>query len=217
MMKIRNNYGLTLVEIMVVMAIFVALMAGVVATLFSGQDSWSNTDGMIQVNENLRIILARISKELRNSGADALGVMQIAINDGGGVDGSDVIQFSIPVSCETGGNIIDANGDVAYWGAPLTWGCDSPACMDADDDCVTVDYKYVQYSINGANQLLRTVLDEFFVTVREDIFAQNIIDFQAVLSGDQDVVTLTVSMQRDTSRNRPITNTSSLNVFLRNK
>jgi len=123
----------------------------------------------------------------------------------------------MPVQCEVGASVIDASGDVAYWGAPLTWGCTDSSCMDADDDCTTVDYKYVEYRIDSNNQLLRRVLDVGFNVIREEIFAQNITDLQAVMSGDQNAITLTFTVLKNTALNRQISTTSSINVYLRNR
>ena len=77
--------------------------------------------------------------------------------------------------------------------------------------------KFIEYRLNTDNQLVRRVLDNNAVLVREDVFAQNISDFQAILSGSQDVVTMVVTASRNTVFNRQMTRTSSIDVFLRNR
>jgi len=204
-------------ELVVAIAILSILLLGVMMTMMSGQETWSTADGLIQIQENIRIILEKISREMRETGSDSVGASQITIEDNSGVNNSDIIRFSIPIVCQSGGSIMDANGDVAHWGAPLIWGCDDSTCMDADDDCGTADYKYVEYSINVSNQLLRKVLDDGYVTVKEEIFAQNITNLQAVLSLDQNLVTITITMLKDSTRGRQLVSISSMNINLRNR
>lgn len=204
-------------ELMVAVAILTAMMGGVYMSMAAGQNSWANTALQIELQENLRLTLEKISKELRESGSNGAGVMQVTINDNAGVNSSDVIQFFMPVICEAGQTIIDNNGDVANWGAPLTWGCTDSTCMDADDDCSTVEYSYLEYAINNNNQLERRVRNAANALVRTDIFAQKISDFQAAMSVDQNEVTITVTALGTSMKNRTMTMTNSMVVYLRNR
>lgn len=214
---LESNKGLSLMELVVAVAIFLAMFGGVFMSMSAGQNSWAVTSTQIDLQENLRFTIEKISKELRESGSNSVGAMQVTINDNTGPGSTDVLQFFMPVICEASGSIIDANGDVANWGAPLTFGCTDSTCMDADDDCTTVDYSYLEYGINANNQLERRVRDASNVVVRTDVFAQNITNFQAVLSADSNVVTLTVTATGTTNNNRAITTTDSLDVLLRNR
>ncbi|MGE0268998.1 MAG: PilW family protein [Candidatus Omnitrophota bacterium] len=216
-LKIKVNRGFSLVELMVAVAILTAMMGGVYMSMAAGQNSWANTALQIELQENLRLTLEKISKELRESGSNGAGVMQVTINDNAGVNSSDVIQFFMPVICEAGQTIIDNNGDVANWGAPLTWGCTDSTCMDADDDCSTVEYSYLEYAINNNNQLERRVRNAANALVRTDIFAQKISDFQAAMSVDQNEVTITVTALGTSMKNRTMTMTNSMVVYLRNR
>ncbi|MCA9393385.1 MAG: prepilin-type N-terminal cleavage/methylation domain-containing protein [Candidatus Omnitrophica bacterium] len=213
----RNQGGFSLVELMVAIAILVAMIGGVYMSVAAGQNSWANTALQISLQENIRTSLERISKEMRESGSNSVGAMQITINDNTGTNGSDVIQFFMPVECEAGTPVIDGNGDVAYWGAPLTWGCSDSTCMDADNDCTTVEYSYLEYAINNNNQLERRVRDGGNALVRTDVFARNISDMQAVLSGDQNVVTVTVTASGTTTNNRALSMDDSMDILLRNR
>lgn len=213
----RNQGGFSLVELMVAIAILVAMIGGVYVSVSAGQNSWANTALQISLQENIRVSLERISKEMRESGSNSVGAMQITINDNTGTNGSDVIQFFMPVECEAGTPVIDGNGDVAYWGAPLTWGCSDSTCMDADNDCTTVEYSYLEYAINNNNQLERRVRDGGNALVRTDVFARNISDMQAVLSGDQNVVTVTVTASGTTTNNRALSMDDSMDILLRNR
>ena len=200
-----------------VLSIFVIFMGVVFMTMMAGNNSWTNTATVMDLRQNIHQTLERVSAELRESGSAAGGAMEVSINTGAGVNGSDVLQFSVPVICEAGGSVMDTNGDVAHWGAPLTWGCIDSTCMDADNDCTTVEYSSLQYALNSQKQLTRSVLSPTSAVVRSDVFAQDITNFQAVLSADKNIVTLTVTASGITALNRTITMTDSLNVYLRNR
>ncbi|MBF0385914.1 MAG: hypothetical protein HQL27_08600 [Candidatus Omnitrophica bacterium] len=88
--------------------------------------------------------------------------------------------------------------------------------MEADNDCGTFDYKYIEYLINGNNQLLRRVLDDAYGVVKEEIFAQNISNLQFDLSGDLKVLAMTVTMTTPPN-SRQISLTNSQSFFLRNR
>lgn len=214
--KIKNN-GFTLLETIVSIAIFVLAIAGVYTLLLTGQSTFFNEDTNIDIQQSLRATLERITRELHQSGFDKNGVLQVSILDGAGEDGTDVIKFSMPIICHDGDCIIDANGDIAHWGAPLTWGCTSPACMDADNDCMTIDYKYVAYLKDAQNRLIRRVLDSGNGAVREDVVACNITDFQASLSPDQNLVTVQTSAQKKSVTHRVIKASTRMEVYLRNR
>lgn len=211
-----NKKGFTMVEMMVVSVILAFIMGGIYMTLSAGRDSFLTTSTQINLNDSLRMTAERVAMELRQSGSTA-GAMQLTIFNGTGVGGSDIIRFSIPVVCQSTGSLINASGDVANWRAPLTWGCTTSACMDADNDCNTIDYKYIEYRLDSSNRLVRRVLDNAAVTVREDIFAQRVSDFQATLSNDQNVVTLVVTAQETNNLNRSLSTSNTINVYLRNR
>ncbi len=216
---ILNRNGMSLVEVMIVLLITSVLMAGVFYTLSTGRDAWLTTETQIQLQQSARQVLEKVSKELRESGFDKNSVLQLSIVNGGGAGNSDILKFSIPVMCKAGDAVIDVNGDVAHWGAPLTWGCSTSNCMDADDDCATVDYKTIQYQKDAANKFIRSVLNGAGNTVNGSSleFAQNISDFQTTLSADQNVVTLTLTVSKNTDFKRMISATISMDVYLRNR
>src|SRR3990167_2436584 len=123
--NIKISGGFTLVEALVALAIFLVLSAGVFAVLATGRSTWFDTDASFELQQNLRFALEKLSRELHESGFDKNNVWQVSINNDGGVNGTDILKFSIPIICHSGDSVIDANGDIAYWGAPLTWGCTS--------------------------------------------------------------------------------------------
>lgn len=216
-MNLKNNMAFSLVELLVSVAIFTALIAAIYGILNTGRTTWYTTDSINQLQENLRQTVLRVSQELRESGSDKNGVMQIMIGNNTGVNGSDTVKFSMPIICHNGDSVIDVNGDVTNWGAHYTWGCQNSSCMDADDSCTVIDYKYVQYEIDANGQLIRKVLNDASSFVKQDIFAQNISDLQANFSADNNVLTLTVTASRNTDQNRIVTKTDTINIYLRNR
>ncbi len=212
----KKRGGFSLVETMMTTSIFLIVAVGTYSALSSGRSTMFETDTSMTLQQNLRYTLEKVTRELQESGFDKNGVWQVALSDAAGVNNSDILRFSIPIICHSGDSVIDSNSDVAYWGAPLTWGCTSSSCMDADDNCNTVDYKTLEYSINSSNQLLRKVLDNNSVAVRQDVVAQNITDFQLTNSADQNVVTLQISAQKKSPTSKTLTAAAGMDVYLRN-
>ncbi len=217
MFMIKNKNGFSFIELMVVLGIFSIMLGSGFTLISTGRDAWFITDAQIELQESLRQTLVKVSKELRETGT-AGGSLTIS---SGGVNNSDIVKFSMPILCQAGMNVMDTDSNVAYWGAPLRWGCVNSTCMDKDNNCATIDYKYIQYQLNASGQLVRRVLDDTSALVREDIFAENLTDFQATENGTETVpttvVTLTATASTKTSLNRQITGSNSLDVYLRNR
>jgi prepilin-type N-terminal cleavage/methylation domain-containing protein len=117
----RAQKGLTLIEVLVATLILsLILMTGHIA-LLAGQSAWSTTDTQIRLQESLRQTLERVGRELQESGSDNNGASQVSIMDGTGPNATDALRFSIPL-CVCGNSPLNANGDIANWGAPLNWG-----------------------------------------------------------------------------------------------
>ena len=216
MKKYSNKQGFTLVEAMVVVAMLSFLLAATYGTFLSGQSIWTKTNNTIELDENLTKAIGRITPELRQSGHDAKGKFQVWIDSKSGVGESDVLRFSIPVICENSGNPVDANGDTAHWGAPLTWGCSKASCMDENNNCDTVEYKYIQYLLNEKHYLLRRVLDFSENTAREDIIAENIVDMNIEPNFNQRVVKIHLTAQKEIGRKQKIKQEMEINIRLRN-
>jgi hypothetical protein len=93
----------------------------------AGQNAWSMTDARVQMQQELRRTLQRVSMELAESGTDSAGTLQITILDGAGPNGSDSLRFAVPL-CVDGTDAMDEDGNVRSWGAPLRWG--QSGCSD---------------------------------------------------------------------------------------
>ena len=209
--------GFGLVELFAVVAIISALTATVNLMISAGQSAWFNSDAQFELQSNLRRAFEKLSRELQESGKDKNGMLQVTLYDGTGVNGTDIVRFSMPALCQNNMSVIDVNGDVAYWGAPLTWGCTTSSCMDADNDCATVDYKYIEYYVDSSNRLIRRVLDNVGNEVRQDTVALNITNLQASFSADHNVVTVVLTGQTQSVLKRTLSASTSVGVYLRNR
>lgn len=211
-MRIDTTKGFSLIETMVTVVIISLMAAGGYAALSSGEASWFTAEASIQVQESLREALDKMTAELRQS-----KFSEVTLINGGGFNSTDVVRFSIPVICHTGDNLLNATGDVAHWGATTKWGCRDALCMDANDTCSSVEYKYIQYIVISGNKLVRQVWKDTNNLVRQDTIANNISDFQAVLPGATSPITLTLKAQVTSVLRRPVTATVQNNIDLRNK
>jgi hypothetical protein len=205
----KGTKGFSLMEMLVVFLVLVVVLTGGFLVFSTGQATWFTTDINIRLQENLRKSLARLTAELRQTQTN-----QLQIFYGTGAHNTDILRFSVPVICAAGGFPIDTNGDVAHWGATLRWGCRDLACMDADANCSTVEYKYIEYLVTNDHKLMRRVLDAAGNLVRENEFAQDISDFQASINGR--IVTLTVASEQKTVLNRVLSSDISVDIYLRN-
>ena len=202
------------------MGLLVFVMAAVFGLLGQAQSSFYTADTGIDLRNSLRLASEKIALELRNTGYQS-NVAQFTITDGAGSNSSDSIRFSVPILCSASSTLLDSvNGNPSYWGAPLTWGCNSYTCMDANGDCSTLEYKYVQYAINSSSQLERKVLSTGLTTVNGSttIAGNDITNFQ--VSVDQSpgtrVITFVLTGQKKSPTGRIVTATYSNDVLLNN-
>jgi len=86
------------------------------------------------------------------------------------------------------------------------------------NSCSLVSYtnRFIEYRIDANNRLVRRVLDSSLAIVNEFVVADSLEDFQVSLNTDQTIVTLSVDLTRNSSRNRILAMTDSVDVILRN-
>ena len=120
-------HGFTLVELLMATAIFAIITAGGLMVFMIAQSTWSTSETQVDQQYNLRQALIRMSRELEESGTDSAGTLRLTIYDNTGPGNSDRIRFSVPL-CVCG-QALDANAEIAFWGAPLTWGANN--CSNA--------------------------------------------------------------------------------------
>ena len=217
-MTMKDQKGFTLIEVMVVVLITALMLAGGSLALTTGRSSWFTADAGIQVQENLRRALDQMTAELRQT-----RLANITVTVGAGFNTSDTINFSIPIICHTGDPLLkntndSTNGDVAHWGATLTWGCRTTACMDADNNCGTVDYASIQYELVTGNKLVRKVFNGSGGLVRQDTLSSYISKIQAYLIGTPNQgIHIDLAAQVNSVMKRSSSMTVGNDVIFRNK
>ena len=216
-MTVGRPNGFSMVELLVVIAISAFMLTSIFTTFMTGQATWFTADSAIELRDNIRTSTEKISRELRESGFDSVGTAQVTVLDGSGANATDILRFSMPVLCNSATSLLDTSGNVAHWGAPLTWGCTTSSCMDANDTCSSVEYKYVQYEITSSNELVRKVLSPALAVVQTYTIASNVTNMQITTSADQNVLTIQLTAQKISPLHKLITLTKSLDVYLRNR
>lgn len=209
----KAKSGFSLVELLIVTAIFAFVFISFFSLLSVAQSNFFNVDTGIDIRNNLRMASEKMALELRNSDVTQL---PLSIPNGLGANGSDIIQFSVPILCSSTSTLLNTNGVPANWGAPLTWGCNSYTCMNNINSCATLGYKYVQYSINASSQLQRQVLDSAsnVVAGSTTIIANDI--FTLTASVNANIITFTLTGQALSVVGRTLTATYVNEVLLNN-
>ncbi|MBS4020338.1 PilW family protein [Azonexus hydrophilus] len=88
MKDIQSQHGLTLVELMVAMTIGLILMLGATGVLITNQRAFTATEGLSQIQENSRIAVDMIARDIREAGGHPC--MAMTLNDHTGGDATAV-------------------------------------------------------------------------------------------------------------------------------
>lgn len=214
--------GFTLVEILFVVAILSFLVIGLFNVLTVGQNAWYNTDVSVEIQQDLRNALMRLTRELHQSGFKCNNppdctstTIQVTVLTGAGVNGTDILRFKLPVDYNQDGYIKNSNGIVELWGANLTWGCSDFSCQRPLSPEVQSNNYQVEYSVDENRRLLRQVLDNSLNYIRTDIYADNIDNFTVTLNGN--FVNISLDASRKSVLNREATQALTAQVLLRNR
>lgn len=201
-----NQRGYTMPEMLLSTGIMVFLLAVVFLLLTRSQGAFFDGDTNIDIRNQIRKAMARMSTEIRQTGYNSAAVAQFFISNGTGVGSSDIFTFSIPVLCaSTMTTILNSSGDPAYWGAPLTWGCTTSSCMDSNNSCTILEYKSIRYQRNASNELVREVLNIANTVVSSSVLAKDISDFQLTSGGTNNrEITITLTGQKTSPTKRTI-------------
>lgn len=151
----------TLVEAMVVMALFGLLFAAIFEILAVNRNTWDIGLTQQTVENQARLGLENMIRELYNSNTAATQGNITIEND------SQRITFRVPVGYNPGGS------------GNLIWGAEG-----------TVDLR-IRYTVNANNQLVREVLNTNNNITTSRVLASNIQDVQFLLSNNLLTVTLT--------------------------
>ncbi|MDP2938772.1 MAG: prepilin-type N-terminal cleavage/methylation domain-containing protein [Candidatus Omnitrophota bacterium] len=221
-MKKQLKNGFTLAEILVVVLIFSFLMSGLFAVLLTGQRSWHVSDVSIELQQDLRSSLMRITRELHQSGfkcndppACTNTTIQVTIAPNPDVINTDILRFKLPVDYNRDGYIKNNNGIVELWGANLTWGCSDFGCQKPKSPESQNNNYQIEYLLDVNKQLIRRVLNTSSTTIQSDIYATNLIDFQASINGN--IVTIQLTAEKKPAVGDNITSNLSVQILLRNR
>ena len=69
----HNNYGFTLIELLVVIAMSGIVMAGIYSVYYSQQKSYIVQDEVAAMQQNLRVAMFHLSRDIRMAGCDPSG------------------------------------------------------------------------------------------------------------------------------------------------
>lgn len=106
--------GFTLIETMIVLLIFSIILGAIFSTMTIGKLSWYSGDAQVEVQQETRKGLSRMSKELRQSRSS---VIQGVPPDG---EYHNTIIFKIPEDIDGDGDTIDNSGNIE-WSNDITY------------------------------------------------------------------------------------------------
>lgn len=187
MNRLKCCKGLSLVEIMVTLLIFVVLAAAINTVMLIGQSSWQTNSVQVELQQDLRKAMDWMKDELRQTGSAAIS--------GGPDDADDTWYTSITFQTATG-----INGSSIEWGG-------------GDPDATT---QFILGGANN-NQLQRIIRDNDGNVASTTVIAQNIqlVQFRR-LSAASNVIEVDLDAQKDTIKGNTITANLDFKVQMRN-
>jgi len=123
----KPQNGFTILEALVTALLLTIVFTAGSMLFVAGERLWSLVDGQIQLQENARQAIGRISAELRESGRDINDILQVWVSNNAGPNNSDILRFAIPL-CLCSRSVMDNSMEVRDWGAPMAWG--STSCVE---------------------------------------------------------------------------------------
>ncbi len=112
-MKKKN--GFSLVEMLVVLAIFSVIAGAVATSLFSAQRTWGTGTGQAVLTAELRRALDTMSRELVES--RPAQIQRPAANG----QWDTQMMFRVPQDRNGDGSVLDANGEIAEWSNDISY------------------------------------------------------------------------------------------------
>jgi type IV pilus assembly protein PilW len=110
-----NKHGFTLVELLVAIAVAGIVMAGIYSSYYSQQKSYVAQEQVAAMQQNLRVGMYYMEREIRMAGCDPTG------NAGAGIQTANTnsIRFALDITDDPGtgdadGDTDDANEDITY-------------------------------------------------------------------------------------------------------
>jgi len=116
--RLLSQQGFTLPEVLVTVFLFSIIFGACLMILFSGQEIWSVNDVQIELQSDLRVVMARMKDDLMQSGSNVI----TGVDATGTPQGSIIFKKSLGV---TAGNTI--------WSADLSYS------LNGDDELIRDD------------------------------------------------------------------------------
>ena len=136
MRAVRSNQGFTLVELLVTLVVSGVVLAGICSTFYSQQTAFLNQEQIIAMQQNLRVAIYNMEREIRMAGHDPNG------DAGAGIVTANANSIRIAQDLTGNGGTGDPDKDVGDPGENITY-----SLQDADGDG---DMDLVRNDHNGA-------------------------------------------------------------------
>ena len=136
MRAVRSNQGFTLVELLVTLVVSGVVLAGICSTFYSQQTAFLNQEQIIAMQQNLRVAIYNMEREIRMAGHDPNG------DAGAGIVTANATSIRIAQDLTGNGGTGDPDKDVGDPGENITY-----SLQDADGDG---DMDLVRNDHNGA-------------------------------------------------------------------
>jgi len=156
MQAVRSNQGFTLVELLVTLVVSGVVLAGICSTFYSQQTAFLNQEQIIAMQQNLRVAIYNMEREIRMAGHDPNG------DAGAGIVTANATSIRIAQDLTGNGGTGDPDKDVGDPGENITY-----SLQDADGDG---DMDLVRNDHNGAGiQMIAEDIDALnFVYLKQD-------------------------------------------------
>jgi len=118
--RLAHNAGFTLIELMIAIAIFGIVIAGVIGAFYEQLKSHNTQQQILEMQQNARAAMYYITRELRMAGFDPTGTAGARLttteDDGDDTDGVSEFRNIITVSMDINGNgdTADINENITY-------------------------------------------------------------------------------------------------------
>ena len=156
MRAVRSNQGFTLVELLVTLVVSGVVLAGICSTFYSQQTAYLNQEQIIAMQQNLRVAIYNMEREIRMAGHDPNG------DAGAGIVTANATSIRIAQDLTGNGGTGDPDKDVGDPGENITY-----SLQDADGDG---DMDLVRNDHNSAGiQMIAEDIDALnFVYLKQD-------------------------------------------------
>ena len=191
----KKNGGFTLVEVLVVLGIFTLITAAIYGILAAGRRSWLVGEASLTTQQEARLGLDKITRELRPSTPARVTVAA----------GNNTVRFDIPIDADGDGFL-----DIIPGTSVIVYGADDLDDSDSDGALWEQGWQ-IEYQIDAVNgQIIRRVLDGAAAVVNQRIVVNNInpllTNFQTDSGGTVpvEVVNINLTTEINTIQGRPI-------------